>query len=129
MTIIFIYGCNRIKKTSNLQCFVLDSYEVLFDDGFVKVVKSHKMMKIKPPQSSPLFEPAKTTKQERRDRKRKLNVAALFSKRPKLNHTEDKKHKSSAGSHAKQSQIDTSQAQDDQSQDGSGEASTTWHPT
>lgn len=98
------------------------------------MVKSHKMMKIKAPQSSPLFEPAKTTKQERRDRKRKLNVAALFSKRPKLNHMEDKKHKSAA-SHAKQNQSDSSQAQDDQSQDeshitGSGEASsTTWHPT
>lgn len=91
-------------------------------------------MKIKPPQSSPLFEPAKTTKQERRDRKRKLNVAALFSKRPKLTNTDYKKHKSSSSSYAKQSQIDTSQSQDDQSQDethvtGIGEASsTTWHP-
>ncbi|XP_066156675.1 PHD finger protein 20-like protein 1 [Euwallacea fornicatus] len=72
-----------------------DTYEILFDDGFTKVLKSRKMSKLntaKPPQSSPLFEPVKTTKQERRDKKRKLNVAALFSKRARLT-SEEKRRK------------------------------------
>ncbi|XP_018332733.1 PHD finger protein 20 [Agrilus planipennis] len=60
-------------------------YEVKFDDGFVKSLKVHRMVKVdgKHLQSSPLFDPIQSTKQERRDRKRKLNVAALFGKRSK----------------------------------------------
>lgn len=74
-----------------------DTYEVLFDDSFVKVVKSHKMSKMnvaKPAQSSPLFEPVRSTKQERREKKRKLNVAALFRKRARVS-VDDKKNKAS----------------------------------
>ncbi|XP_060517511.1 PHD finger protein 20 [Cylas formicarius] len=73
-----------------------DTYEVLFDDGFVKILKQHRLSKMqagKPSQASPLFDPIKSTKQERRDRKRKLNVAALFRKRPRLSLNEDKKVK------------------------------------
>lgn len=41
-------------------------------------------------QSSPLFDPIRSTKQERRDKKRKLNVAALFGKRSRVETGEDK---------------------------------------
>lgn len=47
-------------------------------------------------QSSPLFDPIKSSKQDRRDKKRKLNVAALFRKRPKMDTTDDKVKKSAA---------------------------------
>lgn len=57
-----------------------DNYEVLFDDGYVKSLKSSRIMKtvIQQSQSSPLFDPIQSTKQERRDKKRKINVAELF---------------------------------------------------
>lgn len=42
-------------------------------------------------QSSPLFDPIRSTKQERRDKKRKLNVAALFGKRSRVETGEDKR--------------------------------------
>lgn len=66
---------------------------MLFDDGFVKALKGHRMLKANPDkmQSSPLFQPAVGTKQDRRDKKRKLNVAALFSKRMKMNSPTEKK--------------------------------------
>ncbi|XP_056633199.1 PHD finger protein 20 isoform X2 [Diorhabda sublineata] len=69
-----------------------NSYEVLFDDGFVKTAKAKSMSKTqgKPIQSSPLFDPIKSSKQDRREKKRKLNVAALFRKRPKLETSPDK---------------------------------------
>lgn len=74
-----------------------DTYEVLFDDGFVKILKGHRMSKANAEsmQSSPLFHPVKGTKQERRDKKRKLNVAALFSKKPNVSPTPKKKRTSS----------------------------------
>lgn len=83
---------------SNETTLFSDLYEILFDDGFIKTVKNHKMSKMsvaKPAQSSPLFEPIKSSKQERRDKKRKLNVAALFSKRPRMVNPEEKKNKGS----------------------------------
>lgn len=40
-------------------------------------------------QASPLFDPVSGTKQERRERKRKINVAALFGKRARTNSQED----------------------------------------
>ncbi|KAL3281097.1 hypothetical protein HHI36_004321 [Cryptolaemus montrouzieri] len=56
-----------------------DMYEVLFDDGYVKCVKWSRLVKSQQHlQSSPLFDPVKSTKQERRDKKRKINVAELF---------------------------------------------------
>ncbi|RZC39809.1 PHD finger protein 20, partial [Asbolus verrucosus] len=60
-----------------------DTYEVLFDDGFVKNLKAHRMCKSegRPMQSSPLFDPIQSSKQERREKKRKINIAALFGKR------------------------------------------------
>ncbi|CAH1133227.1 unnamed protein product [Ceutorhynchus assimilis] len=69
-----------------------DLYEVLFDDGFRKAIKSNKITKMvasttKPPQMSPLFDPIQSSKQERRDKKRILNVAALFQKRPRSSFT------------------------------------------
>ncbi|KAJ8916175.1 hypothetical protein NQ315_016314 [Exocentrus adspersus] len=74
-----------------------DTYEVLFDDGFVKTLKAHRMSKAHGRmQSSPLFDPIKSSKQDRRDKKRKLNVAALFRKRPKLENAEQKIKKSPA---------------------------------
>lgn len=45
-------------------------------------------------QSSPLFDPIKSSKQDRRDKKRKLNVAALFRKRPRVENAEEKLKKS-----------------------------------
>ncbi|KAK9711220.1 THAP domain [Popillia japonica] len=68
-----------------------DTYEVHFDDGYVKVLKAHRMSKAtgKSLQASPLFDPVRSTKQERRERKRKINVAALFGKRPRANSQED----------------------------------------
>ena len=44
-------------------------------------------------QSAPLFDPIKSSKQDRRDKKRKLNVAALFKKRPRVENTEEKAKK------------------------------------
>lgn len=69
-----------------------ETYEVLFDDGYVKILKAHRMVKLnaKNMQSSPLFDPIRSTKQERRDKKRKLNVAALFGKRSRVEAGEDK---------------------------------------
>lgn len=86
---------NDSQKSSAVITKKIDNntYEVLFDDGLVKTVKTQEMLKIgktKPAQASPLFEPVKSTKQERRDKKRKLNVAALFGKRSRIQHTEEK---------------------------------------
>lgn len=66
---------------------------MLFDDGFVKVLKGHRMAKANSVsmQSSPLFLPVRGTKQDRRDKKRKLNVAALFGKKMKQNSPSEKK--------------------------------------
>ncbi|XP_072377745.1 uncharacterized protein [Diabrotica undecimpunctata] len=77
-----------------------DTYEVIFDDGFPKVLKAHRMAKAlgRHLQSSPLFEPITTTKQDRRTKKRKLNVAALFKKRRRIVNSEDKQKRSSAAS-------------------------------
>lgn len=62
-----------------------DSYEVLFDDGYVKTLKLSRLEKItKQAQTSQLFDPVRGTKEERREKKRKLNVAALFGKRQRL---------------------------------------------
>lgn len=60
---------------------------MLFDDGLLKVLKGHRMAKATATnmQSSPLFLPVRGTKQDRRDKKRKLNVAALFGKKLKGN--------------------------------------------
>ncbi|XP_045470389.1 PHD finger protein 20 [Harmonia axyridis] len=56
-----------------------DNYEVIFNDGYVKCLKWNRMLKITQHfQSSPLFDPIQSTKQERRDKKRKINVAELF---------------------------------------------------
>lgn len=71
---------------------ISDTYEVLFDDGYVKILKYYKLSKYKQdcvpefkklplPHAAPLFDPVVGSKQERRDRKRKLNVAELFSKK------------------------------------------------
>lgn len=87
-----------------------DTYEVLFDDGFVKTLKSSRLTKslgeplCKPLQSSPLFDPIKSSKQDRRDKKRKINVAALFRKRPKLEQTEDKPKRASASANTSKSE-------------------------
>lgn len=62
---------------------------MLFDDGFVKVLKAHRISK-----SSPLFDPIKSSKQDRREKKRKINVAQLFKKKPRTTHSEDKPKKS-----------------------------------
>ncbi|CAH1176132.1 unnamed protein product [Phaedon cochleariae] len=69
-----------------------DIYEVLFDDGFVKTLKAHRISKSqgKVLQSSPLFDPVKGSKQDRREKKRKINVSALFRKRVKLDHSGEK---------------------------------------
>ncbi|XP_050498431.1 PHD finger protein 20 isoform X2 [Diabrotica virgifera virgifera] len=77
-----------------------DTYEVIFDDGFPKVLKAHRMAKAlgRHLQSSPLFEPIRTTKQDRRTKKRKLNVATLFKKRRRIAKSEDKQKRSSAAS-------------------------------
>lgn len=68
---------------------------MLFDDGLVKVLKGHRMLKANAVsmQSSPLFLPASGTKQERRDKKRKLNVTALFNKKMKMNTPLERKRK------------------------------------
>ncbi|KAK9879641.1 hypothetical protein WA026_006706 [Henosepilachna vigintioctopunctata] len=55
-----------------------DMYEVLFDDGYVKTVKWNRLVKTNHIQASPLFDPVQGTKQERREKKRKINVAELF---------------------------------------------------
>lgn len=80
---------------------IVDSYEVHFDDGFGKVLKNHRISKAvagTPMQSSPLFDPVKSSKQERRDRKRKINVAALFGKKARLLHTKEKQVKKASTS-------------------------------
>ncbi|KAJ8951858.1 hypothetical protein NQ318_019834 [Aromia moschata] len=71
-----------------------DTYEVLFDDGFVKTLKAHRMSKTEGKvHSAPLFDPIKSSKQDRRDKKRKLNVAALFKKKPRAENAEEKPKK------------------------------------
>ncbi|XP_044268334.1 PHD finger protein 20 isoform X2 [Tribolium madens] len=85
-----------------------DTYEVLFDDGFVKNLKAHLICKTegRPTQSSPLFDPIQSSKQERREKKRKINIAALFGKRPRLDIT-DEKPKTPSHSHISQPQNTT----------------------
>lgn len=72
--------------------YFLDTYEVLFDDGYVKNLKIGKLSKFKQEyltdlkkipasHTAPLFEPVIGSKQDRRERKRKINVAELFSKK------------------------------------------------
>lgn len=67
-----------------------DTCEVEFDDGYRKIVRTRRMSK---PQltpssvethSSSLFDPVKGSKQDRRDKKRKINVTELFGKRPRV---------------------------------------------
>ncbi|KAJ8979551.1 hypothetical protein NQ317_017700 [Molorchus minor] len=70
-----------------------DTYEVLFDDGFVKTLKALRMSKTQAKYSAPLFDPIKSSKQDRRDKKRKINVAALFRKKRKLDDGEEKPKK------------------------------------
>ncbi|XP_065163265.1 PHD finger protein 20 [Atheta coriaria] len=55
-----------------------ETYVVKFDDGYVQKLRANRMTK-----SSSLFLPIKSSKQERRNKKRKLNVQALFNKRIK----------------------------------------------
>lgn len=43
----------------------------------------------KPVGSAPLFDPAEGTKQDRRDKKRKLNVVELFRKRAKVDNSDE----------------------------------------
>ncbi|XP_972506.2 PHD finger protein 20 isoform X1 [Tribolium castaneum] len=83
-----------------------DTYEVLFDDGFVKNLKAHLICKTegRPMQSSPLFDPIQSSKQERREKKRKINIAALFGKRPRF---DDEKPKTPSHSHISQPQNST----------------------
>ncbi|KAJ3655052.1 hypothetical protein Zmor_014196 [Zophobas morio] len=78
-----------------------DTYEVLFDDGFVKNLKAHRMCKAegRPMQSSPLFDPIQSTKQERREKKRKINIAALFGKRQRLDNPDEKPKAQSSSTH------------------------------
>lgn len=61
---------------------------MLFDDGFVKILKGHRISK-----SSPLFDPIKSSKQDRREKKRKINVAQLFKKKPRMSNPDDKPKK------------------------------------
>lgn len=84
-----------VVELNLIKCLLSDSYEVLFDDGFVKNLKAHRIFKSegRPIQSSPLFDPIQSTKQERREKKRKINIAQLFGKRPRLEHTEIEKPK------------------------------------
>lgn len=66
-----------------------DTYEVLFVDGFVKILKGHRIMKTHGKVGeAPLFDPASGSKQDRRNKKRKLNVAQLFRKRLKTGTSE-----------------------------------------
>lgn len=53
-------------------------------------MRGHRISKAqsKSMQSSPLFDPVKGSKQERRDRKRKLNISALFKKRQRASSQE-----------------------------------------
>lgn len=81
---------------------IAETYEVLFDDNVPYVLKASKISRVTQQQMkqkvttpitpkaipSPLFAPVEGSKQDRRDRKRKLNVAELFSrKRTKLDTT------------------------------------------
>lgn len=65
---------------------------MLFDDGYVKTLKVSKLSKFKQEyltdvrkipvsHAAPLFDPVVGSKQERRDRKRKINVAELFRRK------------------------------------------------
>lgn len=114
--------------------FFLESYEVQFEDGLIKTVKVAKMSKIskaKPAQASPLFEPIKSSKQERRDKKRKLNVAALFGKRCRSSHTDEKKLKTSSTSQSTEQVISPPTEQIDQKAvtDSSMNLTEQWLPT
>ncbi|KAK4880115.1 hypothetical protein RN001_008261 [Aquatica leii] len=67
-----------------------DTYEVVFSDGFIKVLKGHRMAKTHGKiGSAPLFDPVSGSKQDRREKKRKLNVAQLFRKRMKIESADD----------------------------------------
>ncbi|XP_076271046.1 PHD finger protein MBD-R2 [Rhynchophorus ferrugineus] len=110
-----------------------ETYEVRFQDGLnqtIKVDKISKISKTKPAQASPLFEPIKSSKQERRDKKRKLNVAELFGKRCRSSHTEEKKMKTPSTSQP--TEESTSSAPDQKAipiADSSMNLSDQWLPT
>ncbi|XP_025991994.2 uncharacterized protein LOC105202675 isoform X4 [Solenopsis invicta] len=69
-----------------------DRYNVLFDDGYAKIVKSSKMTKIATDSSKPLTELDSYigSKQERRDKKRKHRVRDLFNSRRRTKPDVDK---------------------------------------
>ncbi|KAF5307777.1 hypothetical protein FQR65_LT06648 [Abscondita terminalis] len=67
-----------------------ETYEVVFNDGFIKILKGHRISKAHGRVgSAPLFDPVTGSKQDRREKKRKLNVAQLFRKRMKMENVED----------------------------------------
>ncbi|XP_023288826.1 PHD finger protein 20-like protein 1 isoform X2 [Orussus abietinus] len=56
-----------------------DRYDVLFDDGYAKIIRSSKMTKLSEASAKPIVsEDYIGSKQERRDRKRKHSVMELF---------------------------------------------------
>ncbi|XP_036150308.1 PHD finger protein 20-like [Monomorium pharaonis] len=69
-----------------------DRYNVLFDDGYAKIVKSSKMTKITPNLTKQLNEVDGYigSKQERRDKKRKHRVTDLFNSRRRTKQDADK---------------------------------------
>lgn len=95
----------------------------------VNVSKMSKISLAKPAQSSPLFDPIKSTKQERRDKKRKINVAALFAKRIRLSNSEDKKSKGSPAPAAPVDEVNMSPASQDEAPNTNQALSAeNWHP-
>lgn len=55
-----------------------------FEDGFVEVLNESKLSKLQvKTQMASLFDPVTGTKQDRREKKRKINIAALFGKKPR----------------------------------------------
>ncbi|XP_050306837.1 PHD finger protein 20 isoform X2 [Anthonomus grandis grandis] len=105
------YWCDNRKFPAQItKALDNDMYEVLFDDGFIKLLRSARISKMsvtkpapaspsveyRPLNASPLFDPVQGTKQDRREKKRKLNVAELFTvtktnKRPKSGNSEKKR--------------------------------------
>lgn len=96
----WIFEIKNVKFVFLIKLFLIaDTYEVLFDDNVPYVLKASKISRVTQQQMkqkvttpitpkaipSPLFAPVEGSKQDRRDRKRKLNVAELFTrKRTKL---------------------------------------------
>ncbi|KAI4466353.1 phd finger protein 20-related [Holotrichia oblita] len=87
---------NTSGTSKKIETYEIDTYEVHFDDGYVKVLKAHRMSKAtgKSLQASPLFDPVReyetgeTRTPDGRKFRTRTELKAYIEEKPELNLTE-----------------------------------------